>query len=355
MTLTLQTDEAVDALTAVDARLSGFFADAGGLVSRHGPQFLRLWAEIEESTVGGKRFRPTLVIDTHRALGGDAMDEAVATGTAVELLHTSFLLHDDVIDGDTVRRGRPNLIGALADDARRDGLEHDEALAWSRSAAILAGDLLLHSAQAMIARLDLDMYRRNRLLDLFEESVFVTAAGELLDVAFSRGVSEPTAAEVLAMTGWKTAHYSFEAPLAAGAILAGASDATIATLTRYGRLLGLAFQLRDDLLGVFGSEGLTGKSTVSDLRGTKMTALAAFARDSPFGAEFRAAIAERDSAQALARARSVLVSCGGQTYVEELIDAHVRSAIDVIDAGGLPDELHEYLVDVADRATRRSS
>jgi geranylgeranyl pyrophosphate synthase len=106
---------------------------------------------------------------------------------------------------------------------------------------------------------------------------------------------------------------------------------------------------------MFGSERLTGKSSLSDLRGTKMTALAAFAHESPFGAEFREAIAVTDPAEALTRARQVLVSCGGQIYVEELIEAHVRSAVDVIDAGGLPDELHEYLVDVADRAARRSS
>ena len=355
MSLALQSDQAVDALTAVDARLADFFADTNTLVARHGPVFLRLWDEVEASTIGGKRFRPALVVDTHRALGGEGEAEAIATGTAVELLHTSFLLHDDVIDGDTLRRGRPNLIGSLAREARHGGLGESDALAWARSAGILAGDLLLHSAQAMVARLDLDAARRNRLLDLFEQSVFVTAAGELLDVAFSAGVSEPSTADVLAMTEWKTAHYSFEAPLAAGAILAGASDATIATLTRYGRRVGLAFQLRDDLLGMFGSERLTGKSSLSDLRGTKMTALAAFAHESPFGAEFREAIAVTDPAEALTRARQVLVSCGGQIYVEELIEAHVRSAVDVIDAGGLPDELHEYLVDVADRAARRSS
>jgi geranylgeranyl diphosphate synthase type II len=128
MTLALQTDEAVDALTAVDARLAEFFTDASHLVSRHGPQFLRLWTEIEVSTVGGKRFRPALVIDTHRALGGEATDEAIATGTAVELLHTSFLLHDDVIDGDTVRRGRPNLTGASAPTRLSRG--HDRRRSW---------------------------------------------------------------------------------------------------------------------------------------------------------------------------------------------------------------------------------
>jgi geranylgeranyl diphosphate synthase type II len=345
----------VDALFAIDSRLTDFFAGRAGLIPRSGPLFTELWCAIRRSTLGGKRFRPALVVNTCCALGGGAGDDVVSVATAVELLHTAFLLHDDVIDGDTVRRGRPNLIGEFERDGRVRGMTEDDALDWACSAAILAGDLLIHSALAMVARVDVDARRRYRLIDLFEESVFVTAAGELHDVAFGTGRAVPSADEVLEMTEWKTANYSFQLPLNAGAVLAGAAEHTTAALTEYGRRVGIAFQLRDDLLGVFGSERLTGKSTLSDLRGAKVTVLAAFALDSALGQEWRSVLAEPGTDGAIARARDILASCGGYDHVEGLIDTYVADAIGVLDAAELPAGLRAYLVRVAEGASQRTS
>ena len=129
-------------------------------------------------------------------------------------------------------------------------------------AAILAGDLLIHYSQSLVARLDVDSSTRTALLDLLDRSVFVTAAGELADVSYSIGMSDALLTDVLAMTERKTAAYSFEAPLVAGALLAGADRTCIDALAEYGRRLGIAFQLGDDLLGTFGVEAITGKSVV---------------------------------------------------------------------------------------------
>lgn len=253
MTLTLSPFSPAECVAAVATRMADFFESKEALGGRYGARYAELWAAARHSSEGGKKFRPALVVNSYQSLGGDRQDDVVVVATAFELLHTAFLLHDDVIDGDTVRRGRLNLAGALSASASRAGARESAAARWGEAAAILAGDLLLHAAQAQIARLNTSEVTRSALLDLLDECLFVTAAGELADVAFSTGTESPGFSDVLSMTGWKTARYSFQAPLQAGAVLAGASGAILTALGEYGDHIGLAFQLRDDILGVFGT------------------------------------------------------------------------------------------------------
>nr|WP_236778942.1 polyprenyl synthetase family protein [Agromyces seonyuensis] len=343
-------------LVAVLDRLERWFDERTPHAGAAGPAVTSLWAAARLETRGGKKLRPRLVLAAFHGLGGGASHRAAAieTAAAYELLHTAFLLHDDVIDGDTVRRGRPNLVGRLAEEAS-EGTDAAGAERWGRAAAILAGDLLLHGAQHLIARLDLDAARRIRLLDALDECVRTTAAGEASDVAFETGAEMPSLAASLRMAEQKTAVYTFEAPLVAGAVLAGAGHDAVAALADYGRDVGTAFQLRDDLLGVFGDERATGKSTLADLASGKSTPLVAWAREHA-GDELDAVLATPGFGPVeAARARSILEGSGARTHVEERIDRLIAGARERLRDGELPGELVASLGRIAREAGERAA
>lgn len=146
------------------------------------------------------------------------------------LLHTALIVHDDVIDRDFVRRGGPNVSGSYRDEATTAGLSIPIAEHRGTSVAVIAGDLALTGAHRLVEGVGADDGVRARLLTLLDEAVFASAAGELADVDFSLMPGMPSVDEVLEMERLKTAVYSFEAPLQAGAILAGADDEVVAAL-----------------------------------------------------------------------------------------------------------------------------
>ncbi|MGN7798460.1 polyprenyl synthetase family protein [Leifsonia sp. 22587] len=338
------------ALAEVESRLSGFFAARISSAAAYAPAYRTLWESARDAADGGKRIRPRFVLTAFRGLGGTDDDAACTAAVAYELLHTAFLLHDDVIDGDTMRRGRPNVVGAFASDATSRGVESVRARRWGEAGAILAGDLLLHAAASVLARVDADEWTRERLLEILDHGVFVTAAGELADVALAErmGPESPSLDDVLAMTEHKTAAYSVAGPLMTGALLAGGGEDLLAPLAEYGRLVGIAFQLGDDLLGVFGSEDVTGKSIVSDLRQGKETSLIAFARGTARWEDVTPSLGRSDLApHEAARLASVLEECGARAFVERLLADHVDRAIALLQSPSIPASLSQPLTDVA--------
>jgi geranylgeranyl pyrophosphate synthase len=341
---------------AVQDRLDAFFTDRISLATAYGDNYRLLWEAARSASQGGKMFRPALVVGVYRDLGGTDDDSALRVATAFELLHTAFLLHDDVIDRDLVRRGVPNLAGSFAADASAQGASDLAAQTWGQASAILAGDLLLQASQGFLARLGAPADIRTELLDLFDRSIFVSAAGELADVAFSAGVRLPSLLDVMAMTEQKTASYSFEAPLKAGAILAGADTNLLTILGEFGRLVGVAFQLRDDQLGVFGNTEITGKSVLGDLLNRKETPLIAHARSTPRWPQIEEALDDLGASDSDGSSvRAALEECGARTFVDELIDDHVRRAESLLSDANLPAVLVGHLRDVARHAVVRAA
>ncbi|WP_426624566.1 polyprenyl synthetase family protein [Leifsonia sp. McL0607] len=350
--------EAIEAdLLLVEHEFSAFLAGREAEAVEYGDGYRRLWQSVTDSARGGKRLRPRLVLTAYHGLSGDGLRaDAVQTALAVELLHTAFLLHDDVIDGDTVRRGRPNVAGEFSADARFRGAAEPRALLWGQSAAILAGDLLLHAAAQRVARLSAPESARSLILDLLDRAVFVTAAGELADVGLATGLSDGGIDDVLTMTEAKTAVYTVAAPLAAGAALAGASEDLLDLLAGYGRLVGTAFQLGDDLLGVYGEEAVTGKSASSDLRQGKQTSLIAVARGTREWPAIEPLLGRPDvTAADAARAGALLELCGARVFVERLLAEHVATAIATLDSPLVPSELAAILARLALGCVRRTS
>ncbi|SDR86806.1 geranylgeranyl diphosphate synthase, type II [Paraoerskovia marina] len=230
------------------------------------PAVDEVWALLGDTARGGKHLRGSTLVEIHTALGGSHPDAAASLAAATEILHAGFLVQDDVLDHDVVRRGRPNLAARTAATARSAGAGDAAAAAWAEGAGILAGDLAISTAWAEVALLP-EGACRTAVVRLLADTVRETVCGELGDLALQHGLDaeSPRARTVVARA--KTARYTFTWPLVAGALLADADDDVLLTLRRAADELGLAYQLTDDVAGAFGP------GVPSDLREGKQTTL----------------------------------------------------------------------------------
>ncbi|GAB3399889.1 polyprenyl synthetase family protein [Schumannella luteola] len=338
----------------VDAVLGRFFSLARTRAAALGPDYVELWEALEANTVGGKRFRPRLVFSAYTALGGCDDEAAANVGAAFELLHTALIVHDDVIDRDFVRRGSPNISGTYRDRAVRRGATGADAEHQGISAAVIAGDLALFNAYRLIDRSGVADDVRSALLDLLDEAMFASAAGELIDVDLAGAPEVPKVDDILWMERLKTAVYSFEGPLQAGAVLAGAAPAVVATLGEFGREMGIAYQIVDDVLGVFGAEEETGKTTVGDLREGKRTVLIAYADSTPqWGAVSHLFGDPKLCDEDASRLRGALVDGGAREFAEGLARYYANRALARLAEPHIPTALRAELHPVADAVLSR--
>jgi geranylgeranyl diphosphate synthase type I len=263
---------------------------------------------------GGKRWRAALLAAAYRACGGQGGPEAVAAaGASLELLQAYLLVHDDWMDGDEERRGGPSVPAML----------RKQLGGFADAASVLAGDLACGWCQMMLWELRLPPARvalaASELAQVQEDVV----SGQLLDVANAA----KSAAEVEATHTLKTASYSTRGPVVMGAALAGADAPTLAAMRGFSEPLGVAFQLRDDLLGTFGDPKATGKPVGTDLRKGKRTALVVDAmRDAGVAPLLERAARAGASDEEVATAMEAIVSCGAKRRVEERIASLVAAS-----------------------------
>lgn len=290
-----------------------------------------LCQRLETNLDGGKLTRPLLVHVSFRAFGGMDIGAAATLGAGFEMLHSALLMHDDVIDRDFIRRGAPNLGAVYRDDVLSLGHPGDTAEYAGHAASIIAGDILLAGSIRLAALAGMTTPNARAIIDVVHAALLASAAGELDDLLFSLSPASTPVSEVLNMERLKTAAYSFEAPLQAGALLAGAPQEVAARLGRLGRHIGTAYQIIDDVLGTFGDPAETGKSIESDLRSGKRTVLTAQA-EGHHG--FRQA---RDDFAAgfigIDDLRQALADCGVEASARTLASHLVSSALQ--DAEGL--------------------
>jgi len=352
----MTTDTRDDVRGEIVRRIEQLFAARTSDAELHGPDFAALWRLAADQVQGGKLLRPSLTIDVWRALGeGSDYETVLDLAAAVELLHYSFLLHDDVIDGDVRRRRTHNLVGATR--ARHPDPGSAAALHWGQTCALLAGDLVLAAAHQIFARVDADRDTRLRLLDLLDLTITETVAGEHIDVALSDRVRTSDLATILTMAQQKTAVYTFELPMRLAAILAGADAQVETALAAVARPLGVAFQLQDDLLSVFGDPREHGKDPFSDLREGKETALIVYARMTSawlsIGPRFGAADLTDQEARMM---RDALRECGAERFVRGLVDEQVAVVCTVLaQAVVLPTRLRRVLRGLLTRLEVRSA
>jgi geranylgeranyl diphosphate synthase, type I len=326
---------------------------------------------------GGKRLRPAFCYWGWRAAGGAGLGDdpdgghILTAAAALELLHASALVHDDVIDGSETRRGQPAVHRSFA--ARHAaGHWRGSAGSFGAGAAILVGDLLLAWTDELLRASGLPaaaLQRGQRVLDAMRTELI---AGQYLDL-LGQAAGLGTVESALRVVRYKSAQYTVERPLLLGAALAaapggpagGAADEAFftdsplaAACTGYGLPLGVAFQLRDDVLGVFGNPAQTGKPVTGDLREGKRTVLVAIAMSRANAAQERVLQRHlgdpRLDDSGAAEVRAVLAETGALAECEQLIQRSVRDALAALADAPFTDPAKAALAELAGTATARS-
>ncbi len=345
----------------VQQALGAFLAEQTTRLEPLGDDAARLLAEARASVSGGKRFRAAFCYWGYQAVAGRdagiADDEALLRAcAALEILHASALVHDDFMDASDTRRGRPATHRGFADEHRADRLRGDPER-YGASAAILLGDLLLSWSDELLRRCGLPLDRVVAALDVFDRCRSEVITGQFLDVSVqARGVADVDAA--MTVLRYKSAKYSVERPLHIGATLAGGTDGQLAQLGAFGLPLGEAFQLRDDLLGVFGDPSTTGKPAGDDLIEGKRTVLVALALDAaPAAAAARLDAAlgtDLDEAQVI-ELRRIIDDSGATQQVEKVITELAARATTTLRSADVDDRARDVLLELATAVTERLS
>lgn len=306
---------------------------------------------------GGKRLRAAMMCAGYFAAGGEDEERILRTSMSVELVHAFLLVHDDVIDRDDLRHGRPSLHSHYADFGNAVFPNPGDAAHFGDSIAIILGDMVAALGNDLIFRSGFPNERVFRALSELQRIVSYTVIGQAMDLSFGfrKDISKD---DVLRMYEYKTAKYTVEGPLALGALLAGADDGLVDTLSRFAVPTGIAFQIRDDILGAFGTEEKIGKPIGSDVEEGKRTLPVLFALE-------RSGRTERDELKRilgvgtlhpgdLERFREILRDSGALDSSSDSMVQLVEEAKRSIVSADVPDDAKGFLISVADYISERN-
>jgi geranylgeranyl diphosphate synthase type I len=305
---------------------------------------------------GGKRLRPAFAYWGYRGAGGADSDEVMAAVAALEFVQASALIHDDVMDASDTRRGEP----AVHRRFERMHIEHDwdgDASAFGAGAAILLGDLCLTWSDELLRRSGLAVPALLRARPVFDLMRTEVIAGQYLDV-HAQATADSSLQRASTVATYKSAKYTVERPLLLGAAIADARPEIKAAYSAYGLPLGEAFQLRDDILGVFGDPSQTGKPAGDDLREGKRTYLiaAAFAAaDKKTKSRLRAGLGNPDlNAAGVTRLRNIIINTGALDRTEQRITKLTQASLAAVRRVRLAGGARKMLTELAKAATHRS-
>ncbi len=340
----------------VQAALDDFIASQRSPLLAISPELAPALAALEDMLSGGKRLRPAFCHWGFIGAGG-AHAAIVRAAASLELLQASALIHDDVMDNSDTRRGMPAVHRRFRAMHVGHGWNGD-ADGFGAAAAILIGDLALVWTDAMLFESGFDETTLRRAKPVFDAMRMELMAGQFLDVLEqSRGGGSVERAR--RVVRFKTTAYTIERPLHLGAALAGADASVFEAYSAFGVPLGEAFQLRDDVLGVFGDPATTGKPAGDDVREGKRTILIALAQE-------RASTTERErldklvgypelDADGLHEVQQILQDTGALQEVEDLIATKRGRALAALRAGSLAGDASAVLQELALAATDRSA
>ncbi len=346
-----------DLKARVAKTLREFLAGEADALARVGPELAPLASAATDFLLdGGKRLRAAFCYWGWRGAGGADDQAAVTAAASLELLHACALIHDDVMDRSDTRRGRPAVHRRFA-GLHRAQRWHGDPEAFGQAAAILLGDLCLVWADKLLAASGLASPGRPGAQAVYDEMRVELMSGQYLDVV-SQAEGDSSVERALRVARFKSAKYTIERPLHLGGALAGAAEELLAVYSAYGLPLGEAFQLRDDVLGVFGDPAETGKPAGDDLREGKRTALVALAFDRATAAQAEALQRHLGDPQldadGLTVLRSVITATGALAEVETLIARRTDEALAALRGGAVAADAAQTLADLAAVATRRT-
>jgi geranylgeranyl diphosphate synthase type I len=305
---------------------------------------------------GGKRFRPLFAAVGAMGAGSQLSDAEIRAFASLELLQACALVHDDLMDASDTRRGEP-AIHKLFEKMHESEKYQGKATQFGLSASVLIGDLALIWSDQMLNSSGIKNESLLAALSVHDEMRVELIAGQYLDVfEQARGTQSVIAR-------YKSAKYTIERPLHLGAAIAipdAAKRAQIISIySEFGLPLGEAFQLRDDLLGVFGDPKVTGKPAGDDLREGKRTVLMAMTHDrisGPAEAEFLKEFGNHDiSESAIARLQEIIAETGAAMHVEDLIEELTSTALEAINRDEIDSQARKLLTEMAIIATKRNT
>lgn len=304
----------------------------------------------------GKRVRPALMYYTYLALGGKSQKEALCAAMAPEFMHTFLIIHDDIIDRDNLRRGNPSLHYIYRLSKEKSFIKADEAVHYGNSQAISVGNQAFGFVNEVIAKSNFEGIIKNRIFEKISRIIFNTTIGEFSDVfaVTEKNVSEK---DVLTILEYKTARYTIEGPIHLGAIMAEAGRKTMNNLSGYAVPLGIAFQIQDDILGVFGSEKETGKPVGADLREGKKTLLLVKALEFGSAAQKKelknAAGNSEISRKQIERVRQIIIDTGSLDYSKKMAEKLAAKSREALAKSGFDSRSKEFFTDVAEFIIKR--
>ncbi|MDT0330602.1 polyprenyl synthetase family protein [Nocardiopsis lambiniae] len=348
-----ETEEQILLRTRVDSALREFARQETDRLLAIDADLTPVAEQLAVAVADGKRLRAAFCYWGWRAAGQPDSDALVRAAAAMELVHAAAVIHDDLIDESPMRHGVPSAHVAL----RAAFTARARPQAGGRALALLTGDLLMSWAAQLFLFSGLPAAYLSRARELWAVMTRELIAGECLEVL--RTGSRPDTDRSLQVIRYKTAKYTVEHPLRIGGAMAGAPGTLMEAFTAYGLPLGEAFQLRDDLLGLFGDPRRTGKSNLDDVRGNRPTVLFAETWSAATAAErreLRGLLGRRGlDGEGLSRVRAITRRTGALDRVEKMIAQRVQAASTVLAQTDLPAEASAALSHmVASAASRRS-
>lgn len=342
---------------AVELMLGQYCHDQIAKAQKIGSPYVELWNEIDKYLQGGgKRIRPYLMLLTYEAYGGAVTEKVLPVACAWELLHSCLLVHDDIIDRDTIRHGSLNIAGQY--ETKYKQLADTDAGHYASSAALLAGDLLLSATYDIVMTSSLAAEDKLRTFTFLHDALFSVGGGELLDV---ESVLKPIeSVDTTNIAIYKTARYSFELPMLSGAVLADAGEDDLERLSQLGKELGLLYQLIDDILGVFGDVIQTGKPNDSDIREKKRTPVVQYALkllDLP-GRERLTDLYKFDrslSNEEVSEITKLIHDSGAREMAMQNVALHTQKALDLVELLTIPALYKKELQELIDKLQARKT
>lgn len=283
---------------------------------------------------GGKRIRGALVMAGYAMCGGTDKEMITRAATALEMIHAYILIIDDIQDRSTLRRGHPTVHEVLAAyhdkrHLRGDGQHVGVALALG---AALTG---AHAAQVLLAGLSVDAELRLKAIGIVNHTMITTAHGQTIDI-MNELLESTSDLDVQHALEWKTAHYTILNPLCVGMVLAGAECDSTDAIRDYSLHTGMAFQITDDIIGIFGSEDQTGKSIKDDIREGKRTVLTVYALEHANDTDKQFLLQSLGSHELtddqFEECRRIIIDTGALDNAKDRAKRHIAQALASLDA-----------------------
>lgn len=345
-----------DVRTRVDVSIEEFLTARGVQLAQISPHLDNVTSTLRDFMKSGKRIRPVFCWWAWRGCGGANEDSALQAAASLEFIQACALIHDDMMDKSDTRRGQPAVhrrFEALHDTSEWFG----SAQAFGEASAILVGDLALAWADQAYYESGLYPEQLSRGKPVYDNMRTEVVAGQYLDV-LQQAQRSHDRAEILKVAQFKTAKYTIERPLHLGAVWANASESTVSALSDFGLPLGVAFQIRDDIMGVFGDPSQTGKPAGDDVREGKYTFLIdyAYAANNPStNALLDRALGNPNLAtEDVDEVRASIRDTGALERAEQEVEVHLTEALEALNRADLDSQAADVLAQLAQAAAHRA-